>query len=165
MGDKKISKRNPKELYNYYQFANKENKRKIKLLLIATVGVIGIVIFLALYSLVTNLIRTFQTDYNNGNTVNIEQQAQLAIEEEKKRQEEDNQKAIDLTEEFNSYGIPHIDPSGNFMITFATPYTSRNLIVIVYNKETPEKYQQEADAIITQAKKTIDIDTVSYQFP
>ncbi len=76
------------------------------------------------------------------------------------------QKEIDeydaVVEKYSSVGIPYRDPGGRFVIEFATPYVSGDIVVYIKTNNNEDDIYNEVNTIIENARKTVNINSVQY---
>lgn len=67
-----------------------------------------------------------------------------------------------LIENYSSVRIPYRDPDGRFAIEFATPYVSGDIVVYIKTNKNQDDIRNEVNAIIENARKTVEITSVKY---
>ncbi len=78
------------------------------------------------------------------------------------QRQKDIEEYNNLIEKYSSVRIPYRDPDGRFVIEFATPYVSGDIVVYIKTNQNQEAIRNEVNAIIENARKTVDITSVQY---
>lgn len=135
-----------------YEFALKQKEESSKRLKIASIGLgIAILVFM-LFSFLGSLQLFPTTTTRLGRPIND-------IQAEQDRINEENAK---LLEQYNLVQIPYTDPQGRFLIEFATPYVSSEIVVYIKTSKDREAISDEVNSILRNARNRVEITKVYY---
>jgi hypothetical protein len=144
-----------KEFNNYDYTAVRKNKQEIsKTLKYASIGFVVLILGAMLWGIIAG------TGFFNKRTETVNRPIEDVISQTAEELKEDR----DKTQMYADARIPYRDPEGKFEIKFVTPYVSDQIVVIIKtaDRTKQEKARSESAAIITEAKSTVVISSVSY---
>lgn len=154
-----------RHVYRNYSFGLKIHKQKEVILLVCSLVLVlflgGIFIFSTIANFFKNNSSQDMQELSNANeitTQSLEEQRQAQLEI--KKQEE-----MTKIQKYEAAGIPSY--GDNYKIVFTTPYVSDQVTVIISgtNNQELSKAQEKAEEIISEAKKTVEINQISYKYP
>lgn len=135
-----------------YSFAKEQHQKRQKILKISTFIVIPIVILIfTVWGIVSGL-DIFSRNYTKVTRVSNVEDKQTKADREKER-----------IEAYKGADIPYADPQGRFSIVFTTPFASDEVTVVIKEKEYYDESKKEADRIIREARKSVEINRVNYK--
>lgn len=142
-----------KEFEKYdYDFAKRQKSDFEKRLKVASFAFAVIILLFACWSFFNSL------DIFKTTTTQVTQPIQDPTSVDQERIAE-NQAQIDA---YKNVRIPYRDPQNRFTIDFSTPYVSSRIAVYINNANEREKIIQEANDVISEAKKSVTITSVMY---
>lgn len=144
------------EVYDDYEFAHKQNKRKQIILFATLILLISILGVALVWSVIQGIF--FRTSSDELQT-DTKTQEEIQAENNKEKAEREARRI----EAYKEAKIPYYDPEGRFSIVFASSFVSGDIIVLIDKDTDYNSAKREADAIIGQAKKTVQIDNIGYK--
>ncbi len=134
-----------------YSFAKEEHKKKRKRLIFISAGFIFLILISLLYSAIASWNPFAGKRERVSRVFSSEEKAEIVNEEYK-----------ELEDLYIRARVPYEDPEGRFSIIFMTPYVSDEVGVVIKTEKDYDKVKAEADRIISDAKKKVRINSVTY---